>query len=59
MISADNLLVDTYRIHLNDDIIDKLIVLRMNKRLMERVRSKREFSSVMFGNVLSDEISKV
>ena len=43
MISTDNLLVDTHRLHLNDDMIDKLIVLHMNKRFMERVRSKEVF----------------
>ena len=59
MINADNLLVDTNRLHLNDDIIDKLIVLRMNTRFMERVKSKKVFSSIMFGNILSDESAKV
>ena len=50
MISTANLIVDTHRLRLNDDMIDKLIVLRMNKRFMERVRSKNVFSSAMFGN---------
>ena len=40
MISAANVLVDAHRIHLNDDMIDKLIVLRMNKKFIDRVRSK-------------------
>ena len=41
--------------HLNDEMIDKMIVLRVNKRLMERVRTKKAFSSAMFSNILSDE----
>ena len=40
MISADNLLVDTHRLHLNDEMIDKLIVLSVNKKSIEWIRSK-------------------
>ena len=43
IISTANPLVDIHRLHLNDDMIDKIIVLRMSKRFMERVRIK-EFS---------------
>ena len=43
MISADNLLVDTHRLHLNDDMIDKLVVLCVNKKFMDRVRIKNGF----------------
>ena len=35
MISAANLLVDTHRLHLNDDMIDKIIFLRMNKKFID------------------------
>ena len=59
MISIANLLVETHWLHLNDKMIDKLIVLRMSKRFMERVGSKNVFSLVMFGNVLSHESAKV
>ena len=59
MVSAANLLFDIHILHLNDDIIDKRVVLRMNKRFMERVRSKKFFSSVMFGNIESDQSAKV
>ena len=59
MISVANLLVDTHRLHLNYDMIDNLIVSRMNKRFIERFRSKTLFSSVMFGNILSDDSAKV
>ena len=59
MISAANLLVDAHRLHLNDDMIDKLIILRMDKRFMERVRSKKVFSSIIIGNIESDQSAKV
>ena len=38
MISADNLLVGAHRLYLNDEMIDKLIALRMNKKFMDRVK---------------------
>ena len=59
MISEANHLVDAYQFHLNDGMTNKLIVLRMNKRLMERIRSEKVFSSLMFGNILPDESAKV
>ena len=59
MTSAVNLLIDTYRFHLNDEMIDKMIASRVSKRFMERVRTKYNFSSVMFGNILSDASAKV
>ena len=39
MISAANLLVHAHRLHLNDDVIDKLIVLHMDRKLIDRIRS--------------------
>ena len=33
MISVENLLVDAHQIRLDNDNIDKMVVLRMNKRL--------------------------
>ena len=53
--SEANLLVDMGRLHLNDEMIEKIIVSRMRKRLIERVRTKKYFSPAMFGNDLSDE----
>ena len=41
--SAANLLVETHWLHLNDEMIDNIIVLRMSKRFMERVRAKKDF----------------
>ena len=55
MTSAANLLVDTHRLHLNDEITDKVIVLRVNKIFMKIVRTKKAFSSVMYSNILSDK----
>ena len=59
MIIAGNVLVDIHRLHLNHDMIDKLIVLRMNKRFIERIRSKKVFSSTIFGKIYSDQSAKV
>ena len=39
MIVRANLLVEIHQLHLNDDMIDMLIVLHMNKRFMGIVRS--------------------
>ena len=55
MISAANLLVTTHRLHLDHDHIDKMVVLRMNKRFMERVRRKEAFTSIAFKDVLVEE----
>ena len=55
MISAANLLVTTHRLHLDHDHIDKMVVLRMNKRFMERVRRKEAFTSITFKDVLAEE----
>ena len=48
MTSASNVLVDAHRLHLNDDMIDEMIILRMNKKFMERIRTQKYFSSVAF-----------
>ena len=58
IISTANLLVDTHQLHLNDDMIDKLNFLCVNKRFMEIVRSKKFFSSIMFGSIESDQSAK-
>ena len=43
MVSVPNLLVDTHRLRLDDEHIDKMIVLCMSKRFVERARTKRRF----------------
>ena len=55
MISTANLLVDVHRIRLEQDRIDKMIVLRMSKRFVERARCKEAFPSVMFYYVISNK----
>ena len=47
--------IDTHRIRLVHDCIDKLIVLRTNKRFMKRTRREGYFISIIFHVVLSDE----
>ena len=59
MIRAANFLVETHRLHFNDEMVDKIIFLRMNKRFMERIRTNNYFSSVLFGNILSDANANV
>ena len=59
IISAANLVVDIHWLHFNDDMIDKLIVLRANKKLMGIVHSKNVFSSMMFEKIESNKIVKV
>ena len=56
MISAANLLVDTHRIHSDHDHIDKLFVSRVSKRFMERARREEVLTSIMFQDILYDEI---
>ena len=58
MISAANLLIDAYRIRLDQGNKDKIIVLRMSKRLMERVVKLEEFNFSMFHDVLSNECTR-
>ena len=55
MISVDNLLVETHRVRLNHDSIGNMVVLRANKRFMERAWREEAFASIVFYGVLSDE----
>ena len=58
MMSATNLLVDTHRLRFGDDMIDKLIALRINKKFMDRIRSKNIFSTMQFENMDASESIK-
>ena len=51
MASAANLLVDTHRLRFGDDMINKIVTLRMNKKFMDRIRSKNVFSTMQFENM--------
>lgn len=55
MISVANILVDTHRIRLGHDRIDKLNVLRMSKIIMESKLRKEAHASIMFKNSLSND----
>ena len=57
--SVDNLLADTHRLHLNNDMIDKLILSRMNNKFMDRIRSKNAISTMQFENIESNKRAKV
>ena len=57
MVSAANLLTDAHRLHLNDDMIDKLIMLLIRKKLMDRIRNKNVFSITQFENI--DSIKRI
>ena len=54
-----NLLVDSHRLHLNDDMIDKVIALRINKKFMDRIRSKKSVITMQFENIDSNKRAKV
>ena len=58
MISAANLLVDAHRLHLNDGMIDKFIVFHVNKKFMDRIRSKNAISAMHFEKIESNKRSK-
>ena len=51
MISNTNLLVDPHRLKFGDDIIDKLVALRMNKTFMDRLRNNKAHATMNSGNV--------
>ena len=53
MISTLNLRIKTHRISLDYNDVDKIIVLRMNKKFMERVQRKEAFTSILFQDILS------
>ena len=59
MMSAANLLVHTHRLRFGDDMIDKLIALRMNKKFMDKICSKNVFSTIQFENMDTNKRIKV
>ena len=50
MISNANLLVDPHRLKFGDEMIDKLVVLRMNKKFMDRLRITKAHATMNFDN---------
>ena len=59
MMSCANLLADARRLKFGDDIVDKLIVLRMNKKSMDRMRSETTFATMEFDDMCANERIKV
>ena len=59
IVSVANLLVDDHRLHSNDEMINKLIALRMDKKFMNRIHSKNSISTMQFDNIESNERPKV
>ena len=55
IVSVSNLIFDMHHIRWDQNNIDKMIVLRMNKRFMKIVRVKEAFTSIMFHDVLSNK----
>ena len=48
MISMANLIVDVHHIRLDHENIDKTLVLRVNKKFMDIMRSKTTFATMTF-----------
>ena len=59
MTSCANLLVDAHRLKFGDDMIDKLVLLRMNKKFMDRMRCKTTFATMAFDTMGTNERRKV
>ena len=59
MVICANLLVDTYRLKFGDDMIDKLITLRMNKKFMDRMRCKTTFVTMALDEMDANKRMKV
>ena len=56
MSSAANLLFDAHSIRLfGHDNVDKVIAVRMNEMIMERVRREEALTSIVFQDILLDE----
>ena len=51
MISNANLLVDPHRLNFGDDMIDKLVVLRMNNAFIDRLRNDKAHATMNFDNM--------
>ena len=59
MTSSANLLVDVHRLKFGDDATDELIVLRANKKFMDRMRSKTTFAIMTLETMDASERVKV
>ena len=59
MIINANLLVDSTSLKFGDDMIDKIIALRMNKKFMDRMHSTKTYATMNFDHVNSTARNKV
>jgi len=59
MTSCANILVDTRRLKFGDDMIDKLVLLRMNKKSMDRMRCRTTFANMAFDTMDARKRRKV
>lgn len=59
MISCANLLVDTHRLVFGDNVIDKLVVLHMNKKFIDIMRGKTTFATIAFDAMDANKRIKV
>ena len=59
MTSSADLLVEKNHLKFGNDMIDKLITLCMNKKFMDRMRSKTNFATMMFETMDANKRSKV
>ena len=59
MTSSANLLVDVHRLKFGNDVIDELIVLRINKKFMDKMRSKTTFATMTFETMDANKRIKV
>ena len=57
--NSANLLVDAHRLKFGDDVIDKLIVLCMDKKFMDAMRSKTTFATMTFETMDANKRIKV
>ena len=59
MISNDNLLVDPHPLKFGDDMIDKLVVLRVNKTFNDKLRNDKAHSTMNFEKMDSTTRNKI
>ena len=59
MKSCANLLVDICRLKFGDNMIDKLVVLRMSKKSMDRMRCRTTFANMAFDTMNARKRRKV
>ena len=59
MTSGANLLLDSCHLKFSDEMIDKLIVLRMSKKFIDRIRYKSTFATMAHDTMDANKRMKV